>query len=96
MTETTDATGTVVLKVGGGSDPRAVGSSIAHSLNEGKDVQLRAVGAGAVNQAVKAVAIASGWTAPRGYSLAMKPGFADVAGREGTPISAITLNVLKV
>jgi len=96
VSETTNNDGAVVLKVGGGSDPRAVGSSIAHSLAEGKTVQLRAIGAGAVNQAVKATAIASGWTAPRGYGLLMRPGFADVDGREeGVKISAITLTIVK-
>ena len=86
----------VVLKVGGGSDPRAVGSSIAHSLAEGKNVQLRAVGAAAVNQSAKAIAIASGWTAPRGYGLAAVIGFADVPGREeGTTISAITMRLIR-
>ena len=85
---------TVVLKVGAGSDARAVGSSVAHSVFEGKTVQLRAVGAGAVNQATKAVAIAQGWTAPRGIRLATIPGFADVEGRDGGTISAITLQVI--
>lgn len=92
-----DVATSVVLKVGGGSDARAVGSSIAHSLAEGKEVHLRAVGAGAVNQAQKAVAIASSWTAPRGYSLATKPGFCDVPSRDGaSTISAMTFQVLKV
>jgi len=86
----------VVLKVGGGSDPRAVGSTLAHSLVEGKQVSLRAVGAGAVNQAIKAVAIATQWTAPRGYGLAAIPGFEDVEGRDGTKISAITLKIMKL
>jgi stage V sporulation protein S len=92
MTEPDDS---IVLKVGAGSDPRAVGSAVAHSLAEGKNVLLRAVGAGAVNQAVKAVAVATQWTSPRGYGLLMRAGFTDVPGREGGTISAVTLQIIK-
>lgn len=84
----------IILKVAGGSDPKEVGSSVAHHIAEGKDVQLRAIGAGSVNQAVKACAIARGWAAPRGYDLLFRPGFADVEGRQGGTISAITLTVV--
>jgi stage V sporulation protein S len=90
-----DSTEAVVLKVGGGSDPRAVGSAIAHSLAEGKQVTLRGVGAGAINQAVKAIAIATQWTAPRGYGLACIPGFEDIEGRDGGKISAVSLRIIR-
>ena len=86
---------TVLLKVSGSSDARKVGSSVAHSIHEKKTVVLRAVGAGAINQAQKAVAIATQWTAPRGIRLATIPGFEDVPGREeGTTISAMTFQVI--
>lgn len=85
----------VVLKVGAGSDPRKVGSSVAHCVFENKRVTLRAVGAGAVNQAVKATAISSQWTAPRGIRVAFIPGFEDIPDREGTgTISAMTFKVV--
>lgn len=86
----------IVLKVGGGSDPKAVGSVIAHSLAEHKQVSLRAVGAGAVNQAVKSIAVATQWTAPKGFTLACVPGFEDVPGNDGGTISAIVLKILKI
>lgn len=85
---------TVVLRVKAGSDARKVGSAVAHSVFEKKNVVLRAVGAGAVNQAAKAVAIANGWTGPRGERLAMIPGFADVEGRDGGTISALAFQVI--
>lgn len=94
--QTMGAVEAVILKVGGGSDPRAVGSAIAHSLAEGKQVSLRGVGAGAVNQACKAVAIATQWTAPRGYGLAMVPGFEDIEGRDGGTISALSFRIMKL
>jgi stage V sporulation protein S len=85
----------VVLKVSPGSDPRKVGSAIAHSVAENKQVHLRAIGAGAVNQSMKSVAIAAGWTGPRGIQLAIIPAFIDVEGREGT-ISGMTFKVIAV
>lgn len=85
----------VVLKVAASSDARKVGSSVAHHIAENKSIILRTVGAGAVNQAQKAVAIASGWTAPRGVRLATIPGFADIPDRSGTgTISAMTFQVV--
>jgi stage V sporulation protein S len=80
------------LRVSGGSNAQAVGSAIAHALYENPTVKLRAVGASAVNQAVKAIAIARGYVAPRGLDLVCKPGFTSVESREGT-ISAIVFTI---
>jgi len=81
-----------LLRVGAGSNPQAVASAIAHSIYETRTAKLRAVGAGAVNQAVKAIAIASGYTAPRGISLVCIPGFATIESHDGT-ISAMVFSV---
>lgn len=86
----------MVLKVGASSDVQNVGSAIAHFLDEGKQVQLRTMGASAVNQAVKATIIACQFTAQRGYGLALRPGFANGEGRDGEKVSVVTLAVLKV
>jgi stage V sporulation protein S len=80
------------LRVGAGSSPQSVASAIAHAIYENGTCKLRAVGAGAVNQAVKAIAIASGYTAPRGISLICIPGFASVDSN-GDTISAIVFKV---
>lgn len=86
---------TVILKVAATSDAKALGSSIAHYILEGRDVQVRVLGAGACNQAVKAVAIANGWCAPRvGKILAARPSFTNVEGRDGTMISGIVLELI--
>ena len=92
MTEATPVTEDNFLRVSAGSNPQAVASAIAHSIYETRSAKLRAVGAGAVNQAVKAIAIASGYTAPRGISLVCIPGFASIESHDGT-ISAIVLTV---
>lgn len=82
------------LRVGGGSNPQAVASAIAHALPDARSqVKVRAVGAGAVNQAVKALAIARGYTAPRGLDLSFKVGFTNIESRDGT-ISAIVFTVM--
>jgi len=57
------------LRVSAGSNAQSVGSAIAHALYENPQVKIRAVGASAVNQAVKAIAIARGYVAPRGLDL---------------------------
>jgi stage V sporulation protein S len=81
------------LRVSASSNPQSVASAIAHAIYDSKKVMLRAVGAGAVNQAVKAIAIARGYTAPRGLDLSVKPGFANIESRDGT-ISAITFSLI--
>lgn len=80
------------LRVSAGSNPQSVASAIAHAVYDNRTVKLRAVGAGAVNQAVKAIAIARGYSAPRGLDLTCKPGFTTIESRDGE-ISAIIFTV---
>lgn len=82
-----------VLKVSASSNPQTVASAVAHSIYENKSCKLRAVGAGAVNQAVKAIAIARGYTAPKGYDLKCIPGFATIESHDGE-ISAIVFTIV--
>ena len=80
------------LRVSAGSNPQSVASAIAHAIYESRAVKLRAVGAGAVNQAVKAMAIARGYVAPRGLDLTCKPGFTTINSHDGE-ISAIVFAI---
>jgi stage V sporulation protein S len=80
------------LRVSAGSNPQSVASAIAHAIYDNRQVKLRAVGAGAVNQAVKALAIARGYVAPRGMDLTFKVGFTTIESRDGE-ISAIVFTV---
>jgi stage V sporulation protein S len=80
------------LRVSAGSNPQSVASAIAHAIYEKHEVKLRAVGAGAVNQAVKAIAISRGYVAPRGMDLTCKPGFTTIESRDGE-ISAIVFAI---
>lgn len=72
------AEGAIQLKVAADSNPSSVAGSIVHCMQEGKKVRVSAVGASAVNQAAKAVAIARGFVASQGWDLFCKIGFIDV------------------
>jgi len=60
-------------------------------LREKGTAEVQAVGAGAVNQAIKAVAIARGFVAPNGIDLIAIPAFAEINidGEERTAIRFI-------
>ncbi|CAB5222278.1 SpoVS Stage V sporulation protein SpoVS [uncultured Caudovirales phage] len=79
-----------ILKVSGSSNPQSVGSIIARAINSGQAPKIRAIGASAVNQAVKACAIARGFVAPRGLDITFIIGFDDIIGDNGESISAIS------
>lgn len=80
-----------VLKVSAKSVPNSVAGAIAGVIREKGAVEVQAVGAGAANQAVKAVAIARGYLAPSGVDLICIPAFASVVidGEDRTAIKLI-------
>jgi stage V sporulation protein S len=80
-----------VLKVSAQSKPKSVAGALAAVLRESGAAEIQAVGAGAVNQAVKAIAIARGFVAPNGIDLVAIPGFQEIAieGEERTAIRFI-------
>ncbi|HHY37803.1 MAG TPA: stage V sporulation protein S [Clostridia bacterium] len=80
-----------VLKVSAQSKPKSVAGALAAVLREKGVAEVQAVGAGAVNQAVKAIAIARGFVAPNGIDLVVVPAFAeiDIEGEERTAIKFI-------
>jgi stage V sporulation protein S len=79
-----------LIKVSGGSNPQSVGSIIARAVVAGQSPKIRAIGANAVNQASKAMAIARGFVAPRGIDLLYQVGFDDIIGDSGDTISAMS------
>ena len=81
-----------VIKVSSKSISQKVAGSIANSFREGVNVvEIQSVGAGAVNQAIKAISIARGYVAPLGYNLVCTPAFYDVIidGKEKTAIKLL-------
>lgn len=80
-----------VLKVSTKSNPNSVAGALAGVLRERGKAEIQAIGAGAINQAVKAIAIARGFVAPSGKDLVCIPAFVDIeiAGEERTAIKLI-------
>lgn len=80
-----------VLKVSARSNPKSVAGALAAVFRSTGKAEIQAVGAGAVNQAVKAIAIARGFIAPNGVDLVMIPAFTEVSidGDERTAIRFI-------
>ncbi len=62
-----------VLKVGATSKPALVAGAIAGVIRSQSRVEVHAIGAGAVNQAIKAIAISRGYVAPGGLDLVVTP-----------------------
>ena len=81
-----------ILKVSAKSNPNSVAGALAGVLRERGDAEIQAIGAGALNQAIKSVAIARGFVAPGGIDLVCVPAFTDIE-IEGEERNAIKLIV---
>jgi stage V sporulation protein S len=66
------------IKVSSRSSPNAVAGALAGLLRSVGTVEIQVVGAGALNQAVKGIAIARGYVAVVGLDLTCRPTFADI------------------
>ena len=67
-----------VLKISSKSNPNSVAGAIAGLVKESNKAEMQAIGAGALNQAIKAIAIARGFVAPHGMDLVCVPAFIDI------------------
>ena len=67
-----------ILKVSSKSKPNSVAGAIAGVVRDQGCVELQSIGAGSVNQAMKAIAIAAGYLAPTGVNLVSVPAFINV------------------
>jgi stage V sporulation protein S len=77
----------VTLKAAAKSDPKALAGALTRALREnGASAEIHAIGAGAVNQAMKAIAIARGHLVPAGQDLICVPAFTriQIDGQERT------------
>lgn len=82
-----------IIRVTGGTEVQGTASAIASVFYEQAEVKVQAAGAGAVNQAVKAIAVSRGYVATRGMDLIVRPGFINIEGRDGAVISAIVFRL---
>lgn len=68
-----------VLKVSSKSNPGSVAGALASLIKEHSTLEMQAIGAGAVNQAIKAIAIARGFVTPSGIDLICIPSFTEIS-----------------
>jgi stage V sporulation protein S len=80
------------LKVSTRSNPNSVAGAMAGAIRQAGRVEVQVVGAGALNQAIKAVAIARGYVAASGIDLVCVPTFADIL-IDGERRTAIRLSI---
>ena len=81
---------TQVLKVSSSSDPSATAGAIANGIRETGSSEIQVIGPRAVNQAVKAIAIARGYLAASGLDVYCTPAFATIRiGDDGEEKTAI-------
>ncbi len=80
-----------VLKVSSKSSPNSVAGALAGVIRDHREAEIQAVGAGAINQSIKAVAIARGFLSPSGIEIGIIPSFTDIniGGEERTAIKLI-------
>lgn len=83
-----------ILKVSSKSNPSKVAGAIANIYREKGSVEIQTVGAGSLNQAIKAVAICRGFVAPTGDNLVIIPAFNDIIinGEQKTALKLIVEN----
>lgn len=80
-----------VLRVSAKSNPNSVAGALAGVLRERGNAEIQSIGAGALNQAIKAIAITRGFVAPHGMDIVCIPAFTDIVidGEERTAIKLI-------
>ncbi|MDH4422371.1 MULTISPECIES: stage V sporulation protein S [Bacillus] len=80
-----------ILKVSSKSSPNSVAGAIAGVLRASGNVEIQVIGAGSLNQAIKAIAIARGFVAPSGVDLTFVPAFQEISinDQERTAIKLI-------
>lgn len=85
----------VELKVSSKSKPSSIAGAIAEFIKKNNKITIKTIGAGALNQAIKGIAIARGFVVTQGIDLNCTPSFysAEINGEE---ISAIMLTINKM
>ena len=84
-----------ILKVSSKPNPSKVAGAIANVFREQGSVEIQTIGAGSLNQAIKAVCIARGFLAPSGENLVVLPAFSDILieGEEKTAIKLVVESI---
>lgn len=79
------------LKVSSKSNPSKVAGAIANVFRNYGSVEIQTIGAGSLNQAIKAVCIARGYLSPSGKNICLVPSFSDITidGEDKTAIKLL-------
>lgn len=79
------------LRVSAKSKPNTVAGAVAGIIRDEGTVEVQTVGAGALNQAIKSIAIARGFLIPSGVDLVCVPSFSniEIEGNERTAIKLL-------
>jgi stage V sporulation protein S len=83
-----------LIKVSAQSRSTAVAGAIAGVMREHGHAEMQAIGASAVNQAIKAITIARGYLEQDGFDLAVVPSFTEV-DIEGNERTAVRFTIFK-
>ncbi len=83
-----------IMRVSSASNPNLVAQALSNELKKNGGVEIEAIGAGAVNQTVKAMAVARGLLKSCGYDLFFRPEFMEVE-KEGHVRTALKFLVSK-
>ncbi|MCL4860047.1 MAG: stage V sporulation protein S [Caldilineaceae bacterium] len=83
-----------LIKVSAQSRSTAVAGAIAGVMREEGYAEMQAIGASAVNQAIKAIAIARGYLQQDGFDLMTVPSFTEV-DIEGSERTAVRIAIFK-
>lgn len=83
------------LKVSTKSNPNSVAGAIANIIKNVNKIDIQVIGAGALNQAIKAIAIARGFVAPLGINLVCIPSFNLITDGANEEHTAIKLTIKK-
>jgi stage V sporulation protein SpoVS len=87
-----------VLKVAGNTSCTKLAGAIAGCVSKGNDCEIIGIGAGPINQAIKAICIAQRMLAPNGIIISVRPGFAslDLSHEKGgkPEVTAIKMKIL--
>ena len=67
-----------IIKVSSKSKPNSVAGALANIIKEKKEVDVQVVGAGALNQLIKAIIVCRGYLAPLGINIICIPSFTEI------------------
>lgn len=86
-----------IIKVASNSRTTSVAGSIAHAIRENGHIDAQGIGAGAVNQMLKATIMAKQYLAEEGTELIFSPAFTivDISGQERTAVRLSIAGVTK-